>query len=85
MKQTGDWTGDPVGPTTSRKVFPMTPVPLRGYGMGAPSERSDCDKSFTQMLEQLDQAWANGDPGALDDARDSMATLKLQPIYQKLL
>lgn len=80
VKQTGDWTGDPVGPTTPHEVFPMTPVPLRGYGMGAPSEVAECDKSFTQMLEQLDHAWANGDPGALDDARDSMATLKLQAI-----
>jgi hypothetical protein len=54
----------------------MTPVPLGGYGMGAPPEVGNCDKAFTQMLLGLDQAWANGDPTSLKDAFDSMDDLR---------
>jgi hypothetical protein len=76
-KQVGDWTGDPV-PIPS--VFPMTPVPLGGYGAGAPPEVGACDDVFTQMLRDLDQAWTNKDDAALSNAIDSMTTLKSKAI-----
>lgn len=77
VKQTGDWTGDtvPLPP-----VFPMTPVPLGGYKTGAPAEVAVCDALFTQMLKQLDTAWANGDPGALSASVSSMTDLKSKAI-----
>ena len=81
VKQTGDWTGDPpIGPVESKDVYPMTPVPLGGYRGDVPSEVGDCDKSFTQMLQQLDAAWRNGDPESLRSAVRSMRTLKRQAI-----
>jgi hypothetical protein len=80
VKQTGDWTGGPVGPVTSADVFPMTPIPLGGYKTGAPSDVADCDKVFTQMLQQLDAAWATGESSALDNAIDLMTTLKMKAI-----
>jgi len=60
-KQTGDWTGDKVDVP---EAFPMTPVPLGGYGAGAPPEVASCDKIFTQMLRQLYQAWGGRQYGA---------------------
>ena len=77
VKQTGDWTGDPV---PLPPVFPMTPVPLGGYKPGAPSGVADCDKSFTQMLQQLDAAWATGEIAELDRAINSMIALKSNAI-----
>jgi len=71
--QTGDWSGDMVGVPSA---FPMTPVPLGGYGPGAPPEVADCDRVFTQMLRQLDQAWSGGGDDALNGAIDSMDSLK---------
>ena len=80
-KQTGDWTGDPpIGPVKPQDVYPMTPVPLGGYGTKVPSEVLDCDKSFTQMLQQLDTAWRDGDRESLRAAIRSMRTLKRQAI-----
>jgi hypothetical protein len=76
-KQTGDWTGDPVAMSS---VFPMTPVPLGGYGVDAPPEVLACDGVFTQMLKQLDQAWADKDDTALSNAIDSMFALKSKAI-----
>lgn len=73
--QTGDWKGEDV---TLPDVFPMTPVPPGGYTSG-PSEVGDCDKSFTLMLQQLDQAWA-GVSGALDQAVGSMFNLRTKAI-----
>ena len=55
-------------------------APFGGYKAGAPPEVADCDKSFTQMLGQLDTAWAKGDTAALDAAIGSMLTLKSQAI-----
>lgn len=81
VKQTGDWTGDPpIGPVKPEDVYPMTPVPLGGYGRDVPSEVVDCDKSFTQMLQQLDAAWRDGDPESLRGAIRSMRTLQRQAI-----
>ena len=77
VKETGDWTGNPV---TVPAAFKMTPVPLDGYGASAPPEVAECDKIFTQMLRQLDQAWASGDENALGDAIDSMTSLKSKAI-----
>lgn len=71
--QTGDWTGDVL---TVPNAFPMTPVPLGGYGPTAPQEVIDCDSLFTQMLHQLDQAWSGGGDVALNAAIDSMDSLK---------
>ena len=76
-KRVGDWTGDPV-PTPP--AFPMTPVPLGGYGVGAPPEVRACDEAFTQMLRDLDQAWANKDDTALSNAIDLMSVLKSKAI-----
>lgn len=81
VKQTGDWTGDPpIGPVKPEDVYPMTPVPLEGYRGDVPSEVVDCDKSFTQMLQQLDATWRDGDPESLRSAIRSMRTLKRQAI-----
>jgi len=71
--QTGDWSGDTVGVPSA---VLMTPVPLGGYGPGAPPEVTDCDRVFTQMLRQLDQAWSGSGGGALNAAIDSMDSLK---------
>lgn len=71
--QTGDWSGDPI---TVPAAYSMTPVPLGGYGPGAPDDVTACDKLFTQLIQQLDQAWANGDSNSLSDAVDTMFTLK---------
>lgn len=80
-KQTGDWTGDPpIGPVKPTDVYPMTPVPLGGYSGEVPAEVVECDRSFTQMLQQLDTAWRDGDAASLDGAADSMTTLKGQAI-----
>ena len=81
VKQTGDWTGDPpIGPVKPEDVYPMTPVPLGGYPGNVRSEVVDCDKSFTQMLKQLDTAWKDGDTESLEGAIDSMTILKGQAI-----
>ena len=81
VKQTGDWTGNPpIGPVESKDVYPMTPVPFGGYRGEVPSEVVDCDKSFTQMLQQLDEAWSDGNPESLRGAIRSMKTLKRQAI-----
>lgn len=77
VKQTGDWTGDAVPPASA---FPMTPVPLGGYKAGAPAGVADSDRLFTQVLRQLDEAWANGDPIALNNAIDSMIALESQAV-----
>jgi hypothetical protein len=81
-KQTGDWTGDPVTfpPSPVPQVFPMTPVPLGGYKADVPTGVADCDKLFTKMLQQLDDAWARGEPNALNSAIDSMIALKSKAI-----
>jgi Ferritin-like len=71
--QTGDWSGNRI---QIPAVFPMTPVPLGGYGENAPDDVLACDTAFTQLLQQLDQAWANGDPNALSDAVSTMFVLK---------
>jgi hypothetical protein len=71
--QTGDWKGDAVGVPNA---YTMTPVPMGGYGPGAPHEVTECDRLFTQMLRQLDQAWSGGGDSALNAAIDSMDSLK---------
>jgi len=70
--RTGFWTGAPL---TIPQPYPMTPVPLGGYGAGAPAGVADCDRLFTQMLGQLDNAW-DGNPSSLSDAIDSMTSLR---------
>jgi hypothetical protein len=80
IKQTGDWTGTPVGPVSPADVFPMTPVPHGGYGRDVPPEVADCDNTFTQMLQQLDAAWANGEATALRNAIRSMRALRTKAI-----
>jgi len=72
-KQTGDWTGDKVDVPPA---YPMTPVPLGGYGANAPPEVKTCDNIFTRMLQQLDTAWASGGDSALGEAIGSMDLLK---------
>jgi hypothetical protein len=70
--KTGNWTGSPV---TLPAVYPMTPVPLGGYGASAPAGVQACDKAFTQMLTDLDTAWAEGSSQALGDAITDMGDL----------
>jgi len=81
-KKTGDWTGDKI---EIPKVYPMQPVPLGGYGAGTPAEVMECDRIFTKMLQQLDHAWATGDPMALTAAVNSMTELKaaILDLFQK--
>jgi hypothetical protein len=69
--KTGNWTGSPI---TLPAVYPMTPVPLGGYP-APPAEVSACDKAFTQMLTDLDTAWAQGSASALSDAITDMSDL----------
>jgi hypothetical protein len=73
VSQKGWWTG----PTVKvPQAYKMTPVPLGGYGANAPPEVTECDKVFTQMLRELDQAWvAGGAPNALNPAIRSMTKL----------
>jgi hypothetical protein len=71
--QTGDWTGDIVGVPN---VFRMTPVPKGGYGPNPPQEVIECDRLFTEMLRQLDQAWSGGGESVLNAAIDIMGSLK---------
>ena len=73
VKQTGDWTGNPINVPDP---LPMTPVPAGGYGAGAPPEVAECDRLFTQLLGQLDQAWATGNSNDLDSAIGSMFALE---------
>jgi len=69
--KTGYWTGDPVNIPA---VYEMTPVPQNGYPK-PPAEVTGCDKIFTTMLKQLDDAWGAGGDAALSAAIDSMVTL----------
>lgn len=55
-KKTGDWTGDSI---TIPDVFPMTPVPLKGYS-DPPEDVVQCDRDFTALLKTLDEAWMQG-------------------------
>jgi hypothetical protein len=72
LKRTGDWTGAEVSVPES---FPMTPVPEGGYA-AVSQEVLECDEIFTQMLRQLDGAWAKGDTALLGEAIGSMKKLK---------
>jgi hypothetical protein len=70
--QTGYWTGDKID---IPNVFPMTPVPKGGY-TNPPQEVTTCDQIFTAMLQQLDDAWAQGDSVILGKAITSMRALR---------
>ncbi|HTP34008.1 MAG TPA: ferritin-like protein [Candidatus Acidoferrales bacterium] len=79
-KGSGDWTGDPVT-ITDADVYPITPVPAGGY-TSPPAEVVDFDRSFTQMLTDLDEAWAPGGAaklsaaiGVMPDLTDKAVTL----------
>jgi hypothetical protein len=64
--QAGDWTGGQIV-LTDDDVFQMTPVPVGGYA-SPPTEVADFDRSFTQMLQNLETAWAAGGKTALSSA-----------------
>jgi hypothetical protein len=56
----------------------MTPIPLGGYPNPAPAAvaaLSTCDQVFTDMLTELDAAWATGDGASLQAAIRSMRKL----------
>jgi hypothetical protein len=55
-------------------IYPMAPVPRGGYP-NVP-ESVAFDQLYSQMLGQLQKAWENGDPTALEDAIDSMRGLQ---------
>jgi Ferritin-like len=74
VKNTGDWTGDKI---LVPLAYPMTPVPLGGYGPGAPPEVNQCDVLFTAMLQQLDDAWSDGGLPSLGKAIASMIALRV--------
>lgn len=71
--QTGDWTGDRI-PLPADQIFPMTPVPKGGYA-NPPSEVTDFDSCFTQMLKYLESAWSGGGDAALKQAIRIMPNL----------
>jgi hypothetical protein len=71
--QTGDWNGDQIS-IPDGQVFPMTPVPEGGYA-SPPSDVTDFDGCFTQMLKDLDSAWSAGSKMALSKAISLMPTL----------
>lgn len=73
--QTGDWTGTPIPPVA---IANMTPIPLGGYPNPAPAAMTalaTCDQNFTDMLTQLDDAWAAGNAASLGAAIGSMGDL----------
>jgi hypothetical protein len=75
VKQTGDWTGTAI-PTVA--IAPMTPIPLGGYPnppAQAVAALSTCDQNFTDMLTELDEAWATGNAASLGAAIGSMGDL----------
>jgi hypothetical protein len=72
---TGDWTGAAIPPVVTAA---MTPIPLGGYPNPAPAAvaaLSTCDQVFTDMLTELDAAWATGDGASLQAAIRSMRKL----------
>jgi len=73
--QTGDWTGTAIPAVT---IAPMTPIPLGGYPnppAPAVAALSTCDQNFTDMLTELDAAWATGSTASLGAAIGSMSDL----------
>jgi hypothetical protein len=64
--ETGDWTGDPIS-ITDADVYKMTPVPKGGYS-APPTQVTDFDGVFTQMLTKLESAWSGGGAAALSSA-----------------
>lgn len=71
--QTGDWTGESIS-LTDDQVYPMTPVPDGGY-TSPPSDVTDFDSCFTQMLKYLESAWSDGGKAALGTAIGIMPNL----------
>jgi hypothetical protein len=75
VTQTGDWTGPAIPPVA---LAPMTPIPLGGYPnppASAVAAISTCDQNFTDMLTELDKAWATGSAASLGAAIGSMSAL----------
>jgi len=82
VTQTGDWTGTAI---PDAAIAPMTPIPLGGYPnppAQAVAALSTCDQNLTDMLTELDEAWATGSAaslgaaiGSMDDLGDSARTL----------
>ena len=78
---TGVWKfdGDPI---PFPETWPMAVVPLGGYQQAdAPDPQiwqsiQSFDQEFTSMLNQLQAAWQDGEPEELDNAVDTMRTLK---------
>lgn len=54
-------------------LFPMAPVPRGGYPNVPVVEAFDC--AYSEMLDNLQDAWANDNPAALDAAVIGMGTL----------
>jgi Ferritin-like len=75
VTQTGDWTGAAIPDVA---IAPMAPIPLGGYpNPPAPvvAALSTCDQNFTDMLTELDEAWATGSAASLGAAIGSMSDL----------
>lgn len=64
--QTGDWSGDVIS-IPADGVYQMTPVPKGGY-KAPPPEVIAFDRTFTQMLQNLEAAWSAGGKAALSNA-----------------
>lgn len=75
VTQVGDWTGAPIPSVT---LLPMTPIPLGGYPnppAAVLGPLKECDQNFSDMLNFLDDAWANGNAASLSKAIGSMGDL----------
>jgi hypothetical protein len=71
---TGDWTGKSIPPVV---VAQMTPIPEGGYpnpAATAVAPLRSCDQNFTDMLTELDAAWA-GNAASLKTAITRMSDL----------
>jgi hypothetical protein len=70
-----DYTGDPI---PFPAVYPVAQVPAGGY-----PQSHDFDVQFTQLISQLQTAWAQGSQDALGDAIGTM--YNLYPLAQTLM
>jgi hypothetical protein len=63
VKKQGQWQLDPTHPVpfpTADEVYPMAPVPTEGY-----TESAQFDRTYSDMLDQLQEAWDQADSAKL--------------------
>lgn len=67
-------------------VYPMSPIPAGGYPNPSSNVQAallQFNQQFTTVLNNLQQAWANNDPGSLGNAIGAM--FQLQPLANTLM